>query len=128
MTTILSLNIDGGAREAALQQYLAGKDPDVFVLTEWRDNAQGAAIKTWAERRGMHCQGLVDGGDPDATKRNGILIASKIPFSWRSATPAKPANDPTRSGVLLLAQAEFWTILACYLPQGKSEGDPITMT
>ena len=114
MTTILSLNIDGGTDRARLLAYLDRQRADVVVLTEWRDDSNGQAIKAWAETKGFHGKGLVDCGTKSL---NGVFVASKFPFTARSETP--PRVDPTTAGVMMLATSAEWAILACYFPQKK---------
>ena len=106
---IVALNIDsgGGDRVPRICAYLDAQQADVVILTEWRDTAEGQAIVAWSTGKGMHCHGLADGG-----KANGVFVASVCPFTASSRTP--PGNT---TGVLLLAQAPRWTVLACYFPQ-----------
>jgi exonuclease III len=106
---IVALNIDsgGGDRVARICAYLDAQQADVIVLTQWRDTDPGRTITAWAGARGLHCHGLTDGG-----KANGIFVASKYPFTAHTRTPP---GDTT--GVLMLAQATTWTLLACYFPQ-----------
>ena len=115
---IVALNIwnGGGERVARLCEYLDDQQADVIVLTEWRGNSQGRAIDAWANANGLHRCSLIDGGT-----MNGVFVASKTPFAARSVTPPRPCNDPARAGVMMLARAAAWTILACYFPQGKGD-------
>jgi exonuclease III len=112
---IVALNIQngGGPRVAQLCAYFDAQQADVIILTEWQDTARGHAIDAWARAKGLCCHGLADGG-----KANGIFVASKCPVTPSTKTPQ---GDTT--GVLMLAQAATWTILACYFPQ-KHEKPP----
>ena len=107
---LLCLNVQsgGGARWGRILDLVDKHRPDVAVFTEWRQaQAQGPAA-TWAESRGMHCDGACDG----ATK-NGIFVASALPFKALSVTPKVET-----AGTLLRLEFESWTILAAYFPQG----------
>lgn len=110
---LLSLNIraGGGARVAALLGYLGRHRPHTLVLTEWRDNEAGRAFTAWARRRRMHHAGIADGGTA-----NGVFIASREPFSARSATPAADG-----AGVIALAEFARFRLLACYFPVGNDK-------
>ena len=105
---IVALNIraGGGRRVSDLCAYLGRQNPDLMVLTEWRDSLPGMAFRAWAEARGYHHRVLNDGGTA-----NGVLIAARAPFTVSSVTPRGDAT-----GVLALAQFASFTLLGCYFP------------
>ena len=107
---IVALNINGGggARTNSLCAYLAQK-ADIVVLTEWRGTTHGREIANWAAEKGLHCHSLTDGATA-----NGVFLAAKASFMASSVTP-----DGGTPGVILLAQAATWTVLACYFPHKK---------
>lgn len=110
---IAALNIrsGGGLRVDALLQHIIQSDPDIIVLTEWRDNLAGRKIAQWAQKRGMHFASCTDGATA-----NGICVASKFPLSEKSQRPADPG-----AGVLLEIKFDHFTMLACYFPQGRAK-------
>ena len=93
--------------------YLDAQQADVFVLTEWRDNDNASIIEAWANGNGLHCLGLSDGG---TKSRNGVFVASKLPFTAHDVTPRR---ENPRVGIMMMVQASTWAILACYFPQRK---------
>jgi hypothetical protein len=71
---VVSLNIrsGGGPRVAAIRDFIEDHDPDVVVLTEWRDTAGGRSLQAWATSRAMHCAVLNNGATA-----NGNLVAAR---------------------------------------------------
>ncbi len=109
---IVSLNIrsGGGTRAARLCEFLDGHEPDVVVLSEWRERNSGPFVE-WAQRKKMSCFGIAGG-----STTNGILVASRAPFQHKAMTPAKD-----NTGAFLLAKFEGWTLLAAYFPQMRAK-------
>lgn len=106
--SILALNVQagGGPRIPALLRYFEQQDPQILVLSEWRDNPSGRQIQAWAEDRNMHHAGQTDGGTA-----NGVFIAAKTPFTAQTVTP--PGGS---AGALMLARFDGFDVLACYFP------------
>jgi exodeoxyribonuclease-3 len=102
----LNINSGGGTRIASLCAYLDARQADIVVLTEWRGTTQGRKIADWAAGKGLHCQSLTDGATA-----TGVFLAAKASFTPSSVTP-----DGGTPGVMMLAQATAWTLLACYFP------------
>jgi exonuclease III len=111
--TMIALNVrnGGGSRVAAICQFLEGHQPDVIVLTEWRDNPSGHDFIAWMESKEFYHAALNDGRTP-----NGICVAARPPFESISMTPADSA------GALMLVRFQDWTLLASYFPQRKAKG------
>lgn len=111
--TLIALNVrnGGGSRVAAICQFLEGHQPDVIVLTEWRDNPSGREFIAWMESKGLHHAALNDGSTP-----NGVCVAARFTFKSISMTPSNSA------GVLMLVRFQDWTLLASYFPQRKAKG------
>jgi exodeoxyribonuclease III len=109
---IVTLNIrnGGGARVAAICEFIGSHEPEVVVLSEWRESAPGRVIKDWAESRGMVHQ------SNDGSTANGIFVAALKPFQTVSMTP--PGSS---AGILLLADFQTWTLLCAYFPQLNSK-------
>jgi hypothetical protein len=61
----------------------------------------------------MRCIGACDG----ATK-NGVFVASTLPFQITSVTP-----DKSTAGTLLRVAFDDWTMLAAYFPQREAKAD-----
>jgi exonuclease III len=110
---VVALNIraGGGKRIPAIRHFLQSHDPDVVVLTEWRDNRGGGVLREWAVSRGMECATLNDGATP-----NGTFLAARNAFSIESKTP-----PGARPGVLMQLRAAKWMMLACYFPQREAK-------
>jgi exonuclease III len=105
---LLNINSGGGKRIVAIRDFIDGHDPEVVVLTEWRDTAGGRSFNDWAIKRGMQCAALNDGATA-----NGIFVASRDSFAVESRTPP----GKTCAGVLMQIRFFQWTMLACYFPQ-----------
>ena len=84
---------------------------DVVVFTEWRRKEASGAETTWAASRGMKWMGACDG----ATK-NGVFVASALPFQSVSVTPGLET-----AGTLLRVAFDRWTMLAAYFPQREAK-------
>ncbi|MGO9722334.1 MAG: endonuclease/exonuclease/phosphatase family protein [Methylocella sp.] len=110
---LLALNVcrGGGSRVKALCQFLDQHNPDVIVLTEWRQGAAGQGFIAWMEARGFHHAARNDGAT-----RNGTLIAARVPFDVESMTPLG-----STAGVLMLARFQGWNLLASYFPQRSAK-------
>ncbi len=77
MFKILSWNIQqgGGSRVHAIIKYIVAKKPQLVVLNEFKNNANGLTIRTKLLQQGYLHQ-VVSAATPDL---NSVLIASKLP-------------------------------------------------
>jgi hypothetical protein len=83
------------------------------VFTEWRRSEAPGVAATWADSRGVRWIGACDG----ATK-NGVFVASALPFEATSVTP-----DKNTAGTLLRVAFDGWTMLAAYFPQREAKAN-----
>lgn len=111
--SILALNVQagGGPRVPALTKFLDDHDPQIVVLSEWRDNPSGRNLRAWADARKMHHAGQNDGGTA-----NGVFLAANAPFTQEAVTPKGGG-----AGVLMLTHFDSFSILACYFPGMKEK-------
>lgn len=112
---LVSLNIrhGGGIRVPGILRYLLSHDPDVIVLTEFRENANAEPLRS----------GLAAGGlrhfaaasiDP---KQNSVCILSKVPFETRTY-PDLPPQDRHR---LISAHFNDIAVYGVYFSQNKAK-------
>lgn len=79
-----NLRHGGSSRIQALIAYVLSDQPDILVLTEFQDaNASGTAVKEKLKKFKYHFCSSNDG------KRNGVLVASKFPFTIESTESRK---------------------------------------
>jgi len=69
----------GGARAQAFAEQILEFDPDIVVITEFRNNAAGQTIKDIISSGGLSHHSDVD----IPPRKNAVLVASKLPFSTR---------------------------------------------
>jgi exodeoxyribonuclease III len=76
----VSFNIrhGGGSRVERIQNVIAGHEPDVLVLPEFRNNAAGAALRRWLEAFGHKHQAAPK---TEAPAHNSVLVSSRLPFT-----------------------------------------------
>jgi len=76
---LLTLNIrhGGGTRSAAIVDAIIESDPDVIVLTEFRENASGATIRAELAERGW----LHQASSKPPVRTNGVVIAARVPLA-----------------------------------------------
>ena len=67
----------GGARAQAFAEQILRFDPDIVVITEFRNNAAGQTIKDIISSGGLSHHSDVD----IPPRKNSVLVASKLPFS-----------------------------------------------
>jgi exonuclease III len=108
---LLCLNVrsGGGARWAAILDFVGAHNPDIAIFTEWRRGVEPGPVERWASSRSMKCIGACEGAT-----LNGVAIAAKRPFDRVSATPGRES-----AGTMLRANFDGWTVLAAYFPQGQ---------
>ncbi|WP_114392768.1 endonuclease/exonuclease/phosphatase family protein [Oleisolibacter albus] len=107
-TVSFNIRAGGGQRIGAIRDFIEGHDPDVIILTEWRNTDGGRSLQARATSHGMHCATLNDG-----STANGIFVAAREPFAAESRTPP----GKTCAGALLQIRFTGRTMLACYFPQ-----------
>jgi exodeoxyribonuclease-3 len=103
----LNVRSGGGRRWPGILDFVDAQRGDVVVFTEWRRSEAPGVAATWAESHGMRWIGACDG----ATK-NGVFVASALPFEVTGVTPNK-----NTAGTLLRVAFDGWTMLAAYFPQ-----------
>jgi exonuclease III len=108
LSSIVALNIlhGGGRRTSKLIEWLREQNADIVVLSEWRNNPNGVAIKDALKSSGydVHCQ--------EGSITNGVLIAAKEPFDAIAVTPPN-----AQIGVLLKAQWKGGlAVIGAYFP------------
>jgi exonuclease III len=110
---ILCLNVHsgGGARWSRILEFVEAHRADIVVFTEWRRSEMPGAAETWARSQGMQWIGACEG-----LTKNGVFIASALPFEATSATP-----DKQTAGTLLRVGFDSWTMLAAYFPQREAK-------
>lgn len=110
---LLCLNVQsgGGTRWGRILDFVEAQRADVVVFTEWRRSEAPGAAAIWATSHGMKWAGACEG----ATK-NGVFVASALPFEATSATP-----DRETAGTLLRVAFDGWTLLAAYFPQREAK-------
>jgi exodeoxyribonuclease III len=110
---IVCLNIrsGGGTRASSICKFLESLNPEIVVLTEWRQSNGGQHFVDWATRRQMNYQSRNDGAT-----LNGVFIAARTPFQAASKTP-----ESKFAGVLLTARFSEWNLLGAYFPQLKEK-------
>ena len=107
---IVSLNIrhGGGSRVSALLDWLTAQSADFILLTEWRNNAPGEALKAALGTAGYQTVGEARGG-----AANGLLVAAKHVFTSFDLTP----EDATNGQLLAVDLAGNLRVLCGYFPQ-----------
>ena len=115
MLTITTWNIrhGGGSRLQQITAVLDGySNSDVLVITEYRPNKNGKAIRAFLEEKGY--------GHQFATvteeKKNGVLVASRLEFEAKTDT--RLAEHSHR---VAKVQFEGFTLYGCYFPQQKEK-------
>jgi len=109
---LLTLNLrhGGGARAAAIADWLPRPAPEMSALTEYRAKGGGGRPGERLAAAGYALASASDG--PGA---NGVVIASRLGIE--EAATVTP--ETTSSGELLVARIGGLAVLSCYLPQGK---------
>ncbi|MBL0101154.1 MAG: hypothetical protein IPP49_14900 [Saprospiraceae bacterium] len=113
MFTILSWNIlqGGGSRAMQLLQHIGDLKPTVCILSEFRNNDSGAAIRLGLLKHGYRHQFVTDAPRDE----NSVLIASLMACS----NQIHPLSDPVFSGSILSVHFEVFSIMGVYLPHKK---------
>jgi exodeoxyribonuclease III len=107
----LNIRSGGGKRASSICNFLESLNPEIVVLTEWRQGDRGQHFVDWATRRQINYQSRNDGAT-----LNGVFIAARTPFQAASKTP-----QSVFAGVLLAARFSEWNLLGVYFPQLKEK-------
>ena len=112
---IVALNIrhGGGRQVEQLATRLLGYDAEVLVLTEFRDNASGQALRTHLERRGGYT--VAHATDLPRTI-NTVAIATR-----QHAGRPRPFKDGPDTPNLWCADVGSVTVCGVYLPLGAAK-------
>ena len=113
MLKLLSWNIQqgGGSRVKSILQFLAQQAAHIIVLSEFRNNKNGAFIRTKLLEKGYHFQFVSLAG----SEVNSVLIASKIPASSRLFVDRKEDFDHS----IICAEFAAFRCFGVYLPHKK---------
>ncbi len=113
MRRVVSLNIrhGGGRRTDSIMGWVAGLDADFVLLTEWRANNSGQALRGGLADLGYDVQSLSRGNEG-----NGLLMASRTPLAARTITPHSAPR-----GELALAVTDRLTLCCAYFPQARAK-------
>lgn len=112
---LLALNIQhgGGKRVFAIVRYLIRQQPDVVVLTEFRENANAQVI-----REGLGEAGFQYFVTPEvAPRQNSVSLCSRLPFE-AAACAALPQPDRHR---LVMGRFEEMFIAGVYFAQREAK-------
>ena len=115
MPTITTWNIrhGGGSRLQQITAVLDGySSSDVLVITEYRPNKNGKAIRAFFEEKGYDHQFAT----VTEEKKNGVLVASRLEFEAKTDTRLSG-----HSHRVAIAQFEGFTLYGCYFPQQKEK-------
>jgi exodeoxyribonuclease III len=112
---LLTLNIrqGGGTRRKVLVEAILAHEPDVVVLTEFRSNAAGDAIRDALDEAGLSHQFTPPGTEP---KVNTLLVAGRSPLDSRYFPDL--GDDQHR---VVVAESEDLRVIGVYFAQGKAK-------
>lgn len=113
MFKILSWNIrqGGGSRIAAITQALIAEKPEVIILSEFRNNNSGLAIRNKLMKAGYLHQTVTGASKND----NSVIIASTLPCS----SQLHPDADPNYSHNIASISFDAFSVMGMYLPHKK---------
>jgi hypothetical protein len=105
---ILSWNIrrGGGSRLERIQGVIAGHNPDVLVLPEFRNNPAGDALRDWLAKFGHH---HIIAPPTEAPAHNTVLLSAREPF-----VPVHFPELGAKTRRCIAGRFGRLTILACY--------------
>ena len=111
--TTWNIRHGGGSRLQQIAAVLNGfYTSDVIVITEYRPNKNGKAIRAFLEEKGYRYQFAT----VTEEKKNGVLMASKLEFEAK--TDERLAEHSHR---VAIAQFKGFTLYGCYFPQQKEK-------
>ncbi|HEY1654657.1 MAG TPA: endonuclease/exonuclease/phosphatase family protein [Candidatus Tumulicola sp.] len=109
---ILAINIRAGGSQSRVEAFAARcakHDPDVLVISEYRDNAVGARLRAALEVKDLNHQGATEGH-----RGNGVLIAARRPFKATRNPFGLDASDYPNA--VLEARFDALHLFGVYLP------------
>ncbi len=108
-----NIRCGGGKRVDGIAAAVARHEPDLAVLTEYRNGGTGTRLRARLAERGLPYQLATD--SPQG--RNGILAASRTPLDADGALRS-PWNS---AGRLLPLRFGGLRMIACYFPQSRQK-------
>ena len=113
MFNILSWNIQqgGGSRTLRIISYLISKNPNVIILSEFKNNPNGVQLRSHLTKYDYIHQAV----SPASKDLNGVLLASKHPFN----SVLFKGIDPNFSHCIVKGEFEAFDIYGVYLPHKK---------
>jgi len=113
MLKILSWNIQqgGGTRHLKIIDAIKNIDPHIVVLSEFRNNSRGLAIRNALERAQFKFQIWPE----TISQKNCVLLASSLLFKGS----VFPKCDPNYAHSIVKAEFEAIEVYGCYLPHKK---------
>ena len=113
MLKILSWNIQqgGGSRTTKIISAISTERPEIFALSEFRNNGNGQLLRNNFLKLGYTHQ-ISSHTDKET---NCVLICSKLPFNGFHF----PDSDPTYAHGVLKAEFDAFSIYGVYLPHKK---------
>jgi len=113
MLNILSWNIQqgGGSRILKIASYLVNKNPNIIILSEFKNNANGAQIRAHLFKYDYVHQAV----SPASKDLNGVLLASKHPFN----SVLYQDIDPNFSHCIVKGEFQAFDVYGVYLPHKK---------
>ncbi len=113
MLKILSWNIQqgGGSRHLKIIEAIKYENPHIVVLSEYRNNTRGQAIKSALKRAKFGYQIWPE----TSSQKNSVLLASVLPFKGS----VFPKSDPNYAHSIVQAEFEAIELYGCYLPHKK---------
>jgi exonuclease III len=111
---LLTLNIrhGGGRQMPAILAGLLRHEPDLVVLSEYRNNRAGEHLREGLAAAGLGCQAT----SQEAPRVNGLLIAAREPF--RVEPHRRLRFDPAR---LLRVRFDRFSLVGVHLPNLKAK-------
>lgn len=116
---LLTLNIrhGGGARRRGLAEFIAAQAADVVVLTEYRANATGQALRKVMSEYGLRFQAAAS----TEPRVNSVCIASRLPFT-QIAPPGEGSEERCAEAHRVLAvRFQGWALAGVYFPQKEAK-------
>ena len=116
-----SLMHGGGSRIDRIKDALEPYDADVLVLSEFRNNPQGADLRGWLKAQGYRHQAAPEG--PPGL--NTVLVAARHPFE--AETFPERMSDPELGDFwqsVLLARFDSLNVFGLYMP-GEDRKQPV---
>jgi exodeoxyribonuclease III len=68
----------GGSRVEKIQRVITSHNPDVLILSEFRNNAAGESLRRWLDSFGHIHQAA---GVTEATSHNSVLVSARVPLT-----------------------------------------------